>query len=193
MGYEENYFKKRPQNLCKMCGKCCRVVVNTQYSYSKIKELALEENEFAKEFLKIFEPYPTIEAARQADASVVDNAIEHLKQSGHYSEKDLTFYSCKYLLGNNMCSIYEERPSICIHYPSNGWVIVPPGCGFAGWQFLEREKDKQKVRRVKEEFLELQLLKKKTKDPDILAKIDSVEKKIQNTVCQYNDYGSKDW
>lgn len=191
--YEENYLKKRPQSLCKMCGKCCRVVTNTKYTYSEIKRLAREGNEFAKDFLKIFEPYPSIEAAREVDAGTVDNIIEHLKADGKYDEKNMTFYKCKYLLDNNLCSIYEERPVLCIHCPANGWVVVPPGCGFEGWLFLQREEDKQKVRHAKEEYLELQLLKKKNKNPEILAKIESVEKKIQHTIDIFKAYGSEDW
>ncbi len=191
--YEENYLKKRPQSLCKMCGKCCRVVTNTKYTYDEIKKLAREGNEFAKDFIKIFEPYPSIEAARAVDAGIVDNIIEHLKSDNNYDENSITFYKCKYLLDNNKCSIYEERPTLCIHCPSSGWVVTPPGCGFEGWLFLQREEDKHKVRRAKEEFLELQLLKKKTKDPQILAKIESVEKKIQHTIDIFKAYGSENW
>lgn len=191
--YEENYLKKRPQSLCKMCGRCCRVVTNTKYTYSQIKQMAKEDNDFAKDFLKIFEPYPSIDAARSIDAKTVENIIEHLKMDNKFEEKDLTFYKCKYLLDNNMCSIYEERPTLCIHCPSSGWCVVPPGCGFESWLFLQREEDRQKVRKAKEELLELQLLKRKTKDENILIKIESVEKKIQHTIDLFRAYGSEDW
>lgn len=191
--YEENYLKKRPQSLCKMCGKCCRVVTNTKYTYDEIKKLAREGNEFALDFLKIFEPYPSIEAAREVDAGIVDNIKKYLEMDGNYHEEKMTFYKCKYLLDNNMCSIYEERPTLCIHCPSSGWVVVPPGCGFEAWLFLQREEDKQKVRRAKEEYLELQLLKRKTKDAAILEKITSVEKKIQHTIDIFKAYGSDNW
>ena len=92
-----------------------------------------------------------------------------------------------------MCSIYEERPTLCIHCPSSGWGVVPPGCGFEGWLFLKREEDKQKVRKAKEEYIELQLLKRKTSDEKILNKINSVEKKIQHTIEIFKQYGSQDW
>ncbi len=191
--YEENYLKKRPQSLCKMCGRCCRVVTNAKYPYEEIKKMAADGNDYAKDFLKIFEPYPSIEAARQEDSSTVDNIIEQLKTDGKYNEKNLTFYRCKYILDDNKCSIYEERPTLCVHCPSTGWVIVPPGCGFESWLFLQREEDRQKVRRAKEELLELQLLKKKTTDINILQKIESVEKKIHHTIDLFKDYGSEDW
>lgn len=190
--YEENYLSRRPQHLCHMCGRCCRVVTTTK-PYEELKRLFDEGDEGAKDFLKIFEPYPSIQAAREVDAELVDNVIEQMKEDGTYEEDKMTFYGCKYLLDNNMCSIYEERPALCRHCPSTPWVIVPPGCGFEGWLFMMREEDKQKVRKAKEDFLELQLLKKKTANPEVLKKIASVEHKIQSTIDCYKKYGSEFW
>ncbi len=191
--YEENYLNKRPQSLCKMCGRCCRVITNTKYPYQTIKKMAQEGNEFAIDFLKIFEPYPSVESARKVDNAIVENIKQMLETDGNYDESNITFYHCRYLLDNNLCSIYEERPTLCIHCPSSGWVVVPPGCGFEGWLFLKREEDKQKVRKAKEEYIELQLLKRKTSDEKILNKINSVEKKIQHTIEIFKQYGSQDW
>lgn len=92
-----------------------------------------------------------------------------------------------------MCSIYEERPALCRHCPSSPWVVVPPGCGFEAWLFMKREEDKQKVRKAKEDFLELQILKTKTSDPDNLKKIEVVENKIRHTIEIYKKYGSELW
>ena len=190
--YEDNYLSKRPQELCNMCGRCCRVVT-TSKSYEELKELQAQNDEGACEFLKIFEPYPSIEAARKVDEELVDNVINLLKEDGNYDENKLTFYGCKYLQENNLCSIYEERPVLCRHCPSTPWSIVPPGCGFEGWLFLQRENAKQKVRKAKEDLLELQLLKQKKTDDDFLKKVAAVEHKIQNTIELYKKYGSYDW
>lgn len=190
--YEDNYLSKRPQELCNMCGRCCRVVT-TSKSYEELKKLQEENDEGACEFLKIFVPYSSIEEARKVDKELVDNIIKLLKEDGNYDESRMTFYGCKYLLDNNMCSIYEQRPTLCIHCPSTPWSIVPPGCGFEGWLFMERENAKQKVRKAKEDLLELKLLKNKSDDPDLLKRIASVEHKIQNTIELYKKYGSYDW
>ena len=190
--YEDNYLSKRPQELCNMCGRCCRVVT-TSKSYEELKELQAQNDEGACEFLKIFEPYPSIEAARKVDEELVDNVINLLKEDGNYDENKLTFYGCKYLQENNLCSIYEERPVLCRHCPSTPWSIVPPGCGFEGWLFLQRENAKQKVRKAKEDLLELQLLKQKKTDDDFLKKVAAVEHKIQTTIDMYKKYGSYDW
>lgn len=190
--YEDNYLNKRPQSLCKMCGRCCRVVT-TPKPYLELKRLAAQGDEGAKDFLKIFVPYPSIEAAREVDRELVDNVIQKLSEDGNFREDKMTFYCCKYLLDDNTCSIYEERPTLCRHCPSTPWAIVPPGCGFEAWLFLRREQDKQKVRKAKEDYLELQLLKKKTTSPENLKKIASVEHKIQHTIDIYRKYGSENW
>lgn len=190
--YEESYLKKRPQSLCHMCGRCCRVVT-TPKPYDELKRLESEGDEGAIDFLKIFVPYPSIEAARQVDKELVDNVIQKLSEDGRYFEDKTTFYGCKYLLDDNTCSIYEERPTLCRHCPSTPWAIVPPKCGFEAWLFLKREDDKQRVRKAKEDYLELQLLKTKTKDPDNLKKIESVENKIKHTIDIYSKYGSLNW
>lgn len=190
--YEENYLAKRPQSLCKMCGKCCRVVT-TSTPYAKLKQMAQEGDEGAIDFLSIFEPYESVEAARNVHADVVDNIINLLSEDGNYNEKEMTFYCCKHLLDNNLCSNYENRPALCRHCPSNPWVIVPPGCGFEGWLFMKREEDKQKVRKAKEELLELKLLRSRTTSEDAIAKIDLVAQKIQRNIDMYKKYGSQNW
>lgn len=190
--YEDNYLAMRPQEFCNMCGRCCRVVT-TSKSYEELKALQAENDEGACEFLKIFVPYPSIEAARAVDKELVDNVINLLIEDGNYDETKMTFYGCKYLREDNLCSIYEERPVLCRHCPSTPWSIVPPGCGFEGWLFLKREEAKQKVRKAKEDLLELKLLKTKNPTEDILKKISSVEHKIQTTIDMYKKYGSYDW
>ncbi len=190
--YEENYLSKRPQHLCKMCGKCCRVVT-APHPYSKLKEMADSGDEGAKDFLSIFVPYDSIEKAREVDSEIVDNIIRRLSEDGKYNEDDMTFYYCRYLQGNNLCGNYENRPILCRYFPSSPWAIVPPDCGFEGWLFLKREEDKQRIRRMKEELLELELLKKRTKDPSIIQKINAVEKKLQSNIDLFKKYGSQHW
>ena len=113
--------------------------------------------------------------ARKADFVLVNNIIDWLKSEQKYDENTLTFYKCKYLLDNNMCSIYEERPSLCVWNLLNGWGFIPSGCGFESWMFMRREEDMQKIRHAKEELLDLKVMKSKTKDEKIvqLVKNDS--------------------
>lgn len=190
--YEENYLNKRPQELCHMCGKCCRVVT-TAKPYKELLELKENGDSAACEFLSIFEPFSSIDEARKVDNEIVENIINQLKADGKYDESNITFYTCKYLQDDNLCGIYEKRPTLCRHCPSTAWAIVPPGCGFEGWLFMKREEDKEKVRRAKEELLELQLLKTKITNIDTLNKIYAVEHKIQKTIDLFKKYGSEHW
>lgn len=176
-----------------MCGKCCRVVT-TPTPYNKLKRMAFQGDEGAKDFLSIFVPYESIEAAREVDAGVVDNILNLLKADNpDLKEDEMTFYYCKYLQDDNKCSNYENRPALCRHFPSTPWAIVPPGCGFEGWLFGKREEDKERVRHAKEELLELELLKSKYNEPKILNKISSVEAKLHKTIDFYKKYGSENW
>ena len=190
--YEENYLAKRPQHLCHMCGKCCRVVT-TSLSYPELKQMEQDGDKGAVDFLSLFVPYDSIESARNVDAGVVDNIINRLKSDGSFDEKEITFYGCKYLQDNNLCSRYETRLDLCKHCPSTPWSIVPPGCGFEGWLFWQREEIKQKIRKSKEELLELKLLRMRTKNENTLQKINIVEHKIQRGIDFYKKYGSENW
>ena len=190
--YEETYLAKRPQELCHMCGRCCRVVT-TSKPYSELLKLQAEGDYGACEFLKIFEPYQSIDDARKVDSELVDNIIKMLTLDGKFDEANITFYGCKFIQDNNLCGIYEDRPELCKHCPSTPWSVVPPGCGFEGWLFLEREKAKEKVRKCKEDLLELQLLKNKNTDNEIIKKIEAVEHKMKITIDMYKKYGSYNW
>lgn len=190
--YEEIYLEKRPQSLCHMCGKCCRVVTTTR-PLAELQRMAEAGEQGSIDFLKIFEPYPSLEDARKVDAQVVDNVIQRTCVESNLDPSFLTFYKCKYLLDDNKCSIYEERPALCRHCPSTAWAVVPPGCGFEAWLFLKREETKQKIRKSKEDLLELKLLRTKMKNPEDLRKIDSVVNKIHGIIASYDKYGSQDW
>ena len=190
--YEENYLAKRPQSLCKMCGKCCKVVT-TPIPYSKLLQMAEDGDQGALDFLSVFVPYKSIDDAKIADNNIVENIIERLSQDGNFDVNGITFYYCKYLQSDNLCSNYANRPALCIHFPSTPWAIVPPECGFEGWLFMKREETKQKIRKVKEELIELQLLKRKKLSDETLAKIEAVEKKMYNSIELHKKHGSEFW
>ena len=55
------------------------------------------------------------------------------------------------------------------------------------------EEEKEKIRRAKEELLELKLLKKRKNSPETLQKIEAVEQKILRNIDMYKKYGSENW
>ncbi|MDR1167340.1 MAG: YkgJ family cysteine cluster protein [Heliobacteriaceae bacterium] len=190
--YEKNYLSKRPQSLCSMCGRCCRVST-TSVPYARLLEMCEAGEETAMDFLGIFEPYSSTDAAREVDAELVDNVINQLKACNNYDESNMTFYRCKYIRDDNLCGNYENRPLLCHYFPGSAWAVVPPGCGFEGWLLWKREEDKQKIRHSKEQLLELQVLKCRNLTPEFQDKAAEVEKKIQKTIDMYKKYGSEFW
>ena len=189
--YEKNYLSQRPE-MCIRCGLCCRVATTTT-PYKKLHERKEEGDAGAIDYLIVFETSESIEASSQVSAPTVDNIINSLKEDGNYKEEDMTFYKCKYLDDDNLCTRYDTRLALCKHFPASPWAIVPPGCGYEGWLFMKREEAKQKIRKIKEELLELQLLKNKAVSPDIQLKIASVEKKMLANIELYKKHGSENW
>lgn len=172
-----------------MCGKCCKTVT-TAYTYEEIKELYNQGDEGAIDFLDIFEPYPSIEAARADSPDIVDNIIKNVEDPE--DAKKMTFYKCKHLLADNLCGIYKNRKDLCDVFPSTPWAVVPPGCGFEGWLFEKREEIKQKIRKQKEVLLSLEILLQ-TANPELTVKINDSIEKIKNEIKSYAKYGSSDW
>lgn len=189
---ESDFFESRPQRLCKMCGGCCRVVT-TATPYEDLKKLAEEGEAYAIDFLELFEPFESIEAAKAVNKGIVDNILNEFKNNEELKDKNITFYTCRYLLENNLCRIYENRKELCKRCPSSPWVVTPPGCGYEGWLFQQREEIKQKVRKQKENLLYAQTLFKEAQTPEEEAKINQVIENIKNAIKQFEKYGSADW
>lgn len=128
---------KLPQELCHTCGKCCRIATfKGGYTYEQVVALSEKEAETeeelaqidgAKDYLTIFEPYESTEAARKVAPEFVDHALKY------YEKKDdeMSFFCCKYLKENNLCDIHEDRPQLCRMYPiPHERTFFNPGCGF---------------------------------------------------------------
>lgn len=183
----EDFIATRPQRLCKMCGKCCRVITLPK-SYKELQELADNGDKEATDFLELFEPYSSIEEARKASSETVDNILKYYDE-----DNECVFYKCRFLLDNNLCSRYENKKELCDRFPSSAWTVIPPGCGYEGWLFQKNEEIRQYVRRKKERKLEFEAMLKETDDPDNIEKLLEVIKKIDCIVEMFSKYGSKDW
>lgn len=126
---------KLPQDLCNMCGKCCRVAVfKGGLSHDAVVELAkstegeASQIEGANDFLSIFVPYESLEAARVDHSQFIDETAAYLNKK----PEDVGFYHCRYINEKNMCMIHEDRPLLCRMYPiPHERTLYQPGCGFA--------------------------------------------------------------
>ena len=161
-------------------------------SRDELLNLAAKGDIFVKEFLKIFIPYDSIDAARQIDWKTVDNILLRMKNSRDFNE-GVTFYHCKYLLDDNSCKNCTSE-TISKNFFGSPFAVIPPECcAFAGWLFLKREEEKQRIRKAKEELIDLAVLKTKIKNKETLERIESVEKKLNKTIDLYKKYGAEDW
>ncbi len=135
-------------DLCHKCGRCCRSAT-TFNSYPKLLKLVEAGDKEAIDFLEVFEPYDSIEDARQVEPEQVEQVLKAVVDREDMDVNEVTFYHCRYVSPEGLCTIYERRPRCCREAPGHGWSVMPPGCGFEGWQFEQREKQKRMIRDLK--------------------------------------------
>jgi Fe-S-cluster containining protein len=181
-----------PQHLCKMCGRCCKSIT-TEYTHEELEKLTEEGDEEACVFTKFFKSFPDVDAARKIVPEQIEQIINHLKARDKYNPDNITFYYCPYITENNLCSIHEGRPECCRRAPRNGWSLMPPGCGFEGWQFEQREKHKKTIRALKEYLYELEKLSHDGKVPGKDITVEELKKLIQDKIKPWERYGAFYW
>ena len=79
-----------------------------------------------------------------------------------------------------------------IRGPISVWDGYPEECGFTGWLFQEREKQKHLIRKIKEQIHYFSFLPKDS----IVEKDTTAEQKIaqlQNQIAPWEKHGSKNW
>ncbi len=189
---KEEQSRKFPQYLCKMCGKCCKSIT-TEYTYEELKKMAKNGSEAAKVFIDIFKPYSSIEQARKIVSEQVDQVLEELAQLKDFDINKITFYYCPHYDEENKCRIYENRPECCRRAPNNPWSCMPPGCGFEGWQFEQRERIKKEVRKLKEYLVAAEAVAEDGIVPGKNITIEELKKIIEKKISPLEKYGSRLW
>ena len=182
-----------PQGLCHQCGKCCRSAT-TFYPYHKLLEFAKDNEKEALDFLEIFEPYPSIEEARLVVPDQVDQVIKVVKDRPDMNVEEITFYHCRYINDQNLCTVYEKRPRCCKDAPKHGWSLMPPGCGFESWQFYMREKQKKLIRGLKESLFIMESMSTDGKKmPTRDVSLDDLRKVIDEKIKPWKRFGADYW
>ena len=86
---------------------------------------------------------------------------------------------------DDFCSS-EIRGPLCV------WDEYPQECGYSGWMFAEREKQKALVRKAKEEVYAMSLL-----PPDMIIDKDTTAQdrinKLISQISSWNAYGAQNW
>ena len=116
-------LEKRKQFNCKKCGACCRLAIS-EFSPAALLEKASKGDKFAKEFISTFSPVSEDDAKSQFELYV-----DLINESG----EKVFYYNCKKVTEDNLCSDYENRPSICRDYPDNPVQMLHPTCAYIGW------------------------------------------------------------
>ncbi len=189
---EETAQEPFPQYLCKMCGKCCKSIT-TNRTFEELKVLAEQGSTEAIEFVETFKPFPSIEEARKVVPEQIDQVLKILKNESGFNIEKVTFYYCPFINEDNKCTIYERRPNCCRRAPSHGWSAMPPGCGFEGWQFEQREKHKRMIRSIKEYFYTIESLSKDGKVPGKDQTIEELKAIIDAKIKPWERFGALFW
>lgn len=179
------------KKICKKCGKCCRLIASVK-SYDELSEDAKNGDTVAVNFLKLFLPYESLEDALKIDAGAVQRIIDFNKKV-YGKEVQTYFYYCRYVREDNLCAVYEMRPKLCRNYPKNEFVVLPADCSYEGYSFAMREKVKAKVRKAKEELLDIKIMRQTAVDKGVIEKLNKLEKKLNQLIEDYKAFGSYDW
>lgn len=103
-------------------------------------------------------------------------------------------------MDNSLDEIMKNLPlRLCAHcdecngkLPTSPWDEMPNNCGFNGWLFQRREEIMQKVRKLKEELILIEIALK-TLSGEPLTRAKARVEEIKNVIHTYSKYGSKNW
>ena len=115
------------EHQCSKCGECCKLAVSP-YSYEQLKQKAMRGDKYSEEFVSVFVPFDSEEDAKAVNP-------EYFELLNKLVEDDkIYYYYCPKLGEDNLCTIYEDRPSICKDFPYNPLKLLPSKCSFNGWK-----------------------------------------------------------
>ncbi len=186
-----NFFDKRPENLCKMCGMCCKLATSA-VSYAQMQLEAKDGFQSSIDFLTLFRKYKSYDEAYKINPIHVENVTKAMQDV--YGENYLPeFYYCIYLNKDNSCQIYQNRYEVCKRAPASPWMLMAPECGYNDWLKEQRAKHMKYVIDLKEMIT---LLKTYPLDYFVKAK----GKTAQELICEYEliidsykKYGADKW
>lgn len=123
---------------CNMKAACCSIATPS-VPLEDLLALAAQGDETCRDFLSVFEPHASLEAAKQ----FYPGGHEHIERVLQIVRKQKTrtdmvadqvvFYHCRYLGADRLCQIYEDRPAFCRKYPASPMSILIRGCGYESW------------------------------------------------------------
>ena len=118
---------KKSEYECNKCGDCCKLAVSP-YSYEQLKQRAIRGDKFSEDFVSVFVPYETEEKAKEVNPEYFELLNKMVEEDRIY------YYYCPKLGEDNLCTIYENRPSICKDFPHNPLKLLPSKCSYNEWK-----------------------------------------------------------
>ena len=122
----KSMMDKKNEYECSRCGACCKLAVS-EYSYTQLKQRASRGDKFSEEFIKVFVPFESEEDAKKVNPEYFELLNTLVDDTRIY------YYYCP-KVKDNLCTIYESRPSICKDYPYHPLKLLPSECSFNAWK-----------------------------------------------------------
>lgn len=126
---------------CGKTGNCCKFSIPSS-SCIQLLQKAANSDEFARDYLSIFIPYANIEQIKSINPDFVDKIKDVFNKNNDNKTdiNDIVFYRCRFIVENNSCMIYEDRPTLCRSFPDSPFLVLPPGCAYEEWSKNCKEK-----------------------------------------------------
>lgn len=180
-------------DLCLMCGQCC-LAVATDFTHDELIEMSKSKEKEAQVFTDFFKKYESLDATRKVAPKHVAQVLKNKGFPEDYNGDDVCFYYCDKISADYKCLDYEKRPLCCAMAPSDGWSVMPPGCGYVGWQYLQRERIMQNIRSLKEQIYEIETLE----GPDAFVSelnmsLAEFKEDFNEKIEPFKKYGAKSW
>lgn len=164
--------------FCNGCGMCCKLIPIKDGDGVLVRDgFQIVDEEF---FSGLYELSET--AAKKLNTKYVESI--------HNIFPDVKFYSCKHLSPDNKCSL-NEKPSVCINFPSTALAMIPEECSCLGDIFIKNEQLKHKIRMIKEEIMDYEILIENGDKNS--ASYKKIIDNLTRFVTKYKDFGSLDW
>lgn len=123
---------------CNLKAACCSIATPS-IPVDQLLQGAAEGNETCRDFLSVFIPHESHQAAKDfypEDPTHVDRVlglVQRQRTKQAMASDSVVFYHCRHLDEERRCKVYEDRPTFCRSYPASPMSILVKGCGYEPW------------------------------------------------------------
>ncbi len=166
-------------SYCNGCGMCCKLIPVKYGDGVLVRDgFQIIDEEFFSGLYELSE-----ETAKSLNSNYVESILNIFP--------DVKFYGCKHFSAeDNKCEL-EEMPPVCANFPSAALAIIPDECSCSGDIFIKNEQLKHKIRTIKEEILDYEILIENGDKNS--ASYRKIIDNLTRFVTKYKDFGSDDW